>query len=104
MRKFIFSVIAALAVTGGAASASAASANVTPIEVRISVSDLDLSKPSDMQALRLRIKTAVRRACTADKASNVMLYYGGKHCVADATDKVFAELERRSGTALALAK
>ena len=81
MRKFIATVLAALALSGMGAAPAAAEDEVS---VSVNVADLDLTAPAGSAALDRRIEAAVKEVCAKPDIRNLKAMTAWEECKASA--------------------
>lgn len=100
MRNLTFAAFAALTL----ASAPVAANDIEAFELRIDHSDLDLASAADEAQLRERIRTAVRKACTAPQSSAADDLAFDRFCYERTMKEALVKVENKKSRQLALAK
>jgi len=100
MRKLFTPLFAAI--LGVAALAGAAvPATAGEVTIRVSADGLDLTRATDIVAMKGRIDVAVSKACSKTEVSERFGTVAVADCVADGTAKAMAELDARVAEATA---
>lgn len=96
MRKLFTPLLAAAALAGAATPALAGE-----VTIRVSADGLDLTRATDIVAMKDRIDVAVNKACSKSEVGERFGSAAVEDCVADGTAKAMAELDAKVTAAAA---